>query len=277
MAASDRRDRGERDGRQRQRGADRAPVGEQQQEQGEQAEDRDPVAARTGAPPNPAPPTSPWRRRPPRRRGPRRAPGPARAPRRSARRRSPGAFARSRRRRPARGRAGREPEGRRRRRTGTSSIHAARARPRPRPRPGPRRSMRRRGASARRDHPTRAGSPVIRASTDRAPPASGQETPSRLTTKIRVSPGRDDAAGAAVAVPEVRRDDQAAAAADPHAGDARVPAGDHLAGAQAEAELLAAVPRGVELLAAGVGHADVVHRDRLARARPRGRRPRRGR
>ena len=40
--------------------------------------------------------------------------------------------------------------------------------------------------------------------------------------------GRNDAAGAAVAVGEVRRDDEAALPADLHAGDALIPSLDHL-------------------------------------------------
>src|SRR3954447_16070489 len=51
--------------------------------------------------------------------------------------------------------------------------------------------------------------------------------------------GRDGAAGAAVAVPQLRGDGQPPAAAHPHAGHAAVPAGDDLAGAEAEAERLA--------------------------------------
>src|SRR3954470_5274316 len=74
----------------------------------------------------------------------------------------------------------------------------------------------------------------------------------------------DDAARAAVAVSEVRRDDELAAAADLHARDALVPAGDDLAGAEAEPQRLAAVPGRVELLAGRVRDADVVHGDGLA-------------
>ena len=64
----------------------------------------------------------------------------------------------------------------------------------------------------------------------------------------------------AVAVPEVRRDDQPAAAADLHALHALVPAGDDLADTEAEVQRCAAVVRRVELLTRGVGHAHVVHR-----------------
>src|SRR5687768_7747092 len=61
----------------------------------------------------------------------------------------------------------------------------------------------------------------------------------------------DDAAGAALAVAEVRRDGDLAAAAELHAGHALVPARDDLTGAQAEPEGVAAVPGGIELLARG--------------------------
>ena len=62
----------------------------------------------------------------------------------------------------------------------------------------------------------------------------------------------DHAARAAVAVAQVRRDHELAPAADLHARHALVPAADHPAGAEREAERRAAVPRGVELLAGGV-------------------------
>src|SRR5690606_25289531 len=70
--------------------------------------------------------------------------------------------------------------------------------------------------------------------------------------------GGDDRRGAAVAVGEVGGDLEAATAADLHALHALVPAGDDLADAELEAQRLAAVPGGVELLAGGVGDADVV-------------------
>ena len=76
--------------------------------------------------------------------------------------------------------------------------------------------------------------------------------------------GLDDAAGAAVAVAEVRRDDELAAAADLHAGDTLVPAGDDLADAETERQRLAAVVGGVELLTGRVGDPDVVHDDSAA-------------
>src|SRR6476469_1570758 len=79
--------------------------------------------------------------------------------------------------------------------------------------------------------------------------------------------GADDRAGAAVAVTEVRRDDQAATAADLHADDAAVPAGDDVAGTEGEREALAAVPGRVEFLAAGVRDADVMHDGRAAMGR----------
>src|SRR5205085_2969315 len=69
--------------------------------------------------------------------------------------------------------------------------------------------------------------------------------------------GLDGAAGAAVAVAQVRRDDQLAPAADLHPEQAVVPALDDLADTDAEGQRLTAVPRGVELLAGGVGHPDV--------------------
>ena len=56
-----------------------------------------------------------------------------------------------------------------------------------------------------------------------------------------------------------RRDDELAAAADLHAGDAVLPALDQAA--QRELDRLAAVPRGVELLAGLEVDADVVHED----------------
>src|SRR5215475_9302437 len=60
---------------------------------------------------------------------------------------------------------------------------------------------------------------------------------------------RDDAAGAARAVAELGRDDQRALAADLHAGDALVPAGDHATHADRKLERLLAIDRAVELLA----------------------------
>jgi len=73
----------------------------------------------------------------------------------------------------------------------------------------------------------------------------------------------DDAAGAAVAVAQVRRDGQLPAAADAHPGHAPVPAGDDLPPAQPEAERVVAAPGRVELAACGVGDPDVVHGDPL--------------
>ena len=63
---------------------------------------------------------------------------------------------------------------------------------------------------------------------------------------------------AAGAVGQLRRQRQTALTADLHALHALVPPGDDLAGAEAEAERVAAIPRGIELLAARPGHADVV-------------------
>src|ERR1700722_6678988 len=83
---------------------------------------------------------------------------------------------------------------------------------------------------------------------------------------------RDDAAGAAGAVAERRRNDQRALAADLHRGDALVPPGDHLPAADRKLERLTAVDRGVELLALGavlIEPAGVVHDAGLAGLRAR--------
>src|SRR3954452_6142534 len=74
----------------------------------------------------------------------------------------------------------------------------------------------------------------------------------------------DDPARAAVAVGLVRRDGEPAPAAHPHAGDALVPALDDHADTQPELQRVAAIPGGVELLAALVGDADVVGADQTA-------------
>src|SRR4051812_29690059 len=66
-------------------------------------------------------------------------------------------------------------------------------------------------------------------------------------------------ARAALAVGGVGRDGDAPAPADAHAGDALVPARDHLALAEPELERRAAIPGGVELLARLPRHADVVN------------------
>ena len=58
----------------------------------------------------------------------------------------------------------------------------------------------------------------------------------------------------------MRRDDQRATAAHLHALHTGVPSFDHLAGAEAEVQGCAAIPRGVELLAGRPGDADVMHR-----------------
>src|SRR4051794_12955928 len=58
---------------------------------------------------------------------------------------------------------------------------------------------------------------------------------------------RDHTAGAAAAVAERRRNDERALAADLHAGDPLIPAGDHLAAAEHERERLVAIARAVEL------------------------------
>src|SRR6478735_3013285 len=63
---------------------------------------------------------------------------------------------------------------------------------------------------------------------------------------------------AAVAVREVRRDDQLTTSADLHADDALVPARDDPAGPEREVEGVAAVVRRVELLPGREGDTDVV-------------------
>ena len=70
--------------------------------------------------------------------------------------------------------------------------------------------------------------------------------------------------GAAAAVCHRRRDRQLASPTDAHPGHAGVPARDHLALAELEPERLAAVPRGVELLARAERDTDVVHGHLLA-------------
>src|SRR3954471_3116370 len=75
---------------------------------------------------------------------------------------------------------------------------------------------------------------------------------------------RRDRADPARAVAHRRWDHEGAAAALAHAGDAEVPALDDAAGAEREVEGVAAIPRGVELLAVGEGDADVVHVDVIA-------------
>src|SRR3954471_13627144 len=79
--------------------------------------------------------------------------------------------------------------------------------------------------------------------------------------------GADHPAGPALAVGEVRRDRDAAPAADAHPGHALVPAADHLALAQPELERVGAVPRRVELPPRLPRHADVVDLDDVARRR----------
>src|SRR6478735_6880040 len=75
----------------------------------------------------------------------------------------------------------------------------------------------------------------------------------------------DGAARAPVAVGELRRDGELAAAAHLHALDALVPAGDDHPDAEPEVERSAAVPRRVELLAGGVRDTDVVRAHGVAR------------
>src|SRR5690606_35824985 len=76
----------------------------------------------------------------------------------------------------------------------------------------------------------------------------------------------DDPAGTPVAVGERGRDGQLAATAHAHTRDTPVPSRDHLTGAEAEVEGLAAVPGRIELLAAGERNPDVVHADGVARS-----------
>src|SRR6476620_11683694 len=80
-------------------------------------------------------------------------------------------------------------------------------------------------------------------------------------------PRLDRGTGATLAVGQVRGDRQLTTAADLHALDALVPAGDDHADPEAEGERLAPVPRGVELLTGGVRDADVVRADGVARLR----------
>ncbi len=87
----------------------------------------------------------------------------------------------------------------------------------------------------------------------------------RSTTKTSVSFGGIAGGDPCGAVAELGRDRQLTPTADLHPGHALVPAGDHLAGAEREAEGLAAVPGGVELLAVGEVDADVLDADRVAR------------
>src|SRR5687768_18602814 len=77
--------------------------------------------------------------------------------------------------------------------------------------------------------------------------------------------GLDDPARAALAVGLVRGDREPTTTADLHPGDALVPALDDHADTEAELQRVAAVPGGVELLAALVGDADVVSADQAAR------------
>src|SRR5581483_4122175 len=72
------------------------------------------------------------------------------------------------------------------------------------------------------------------------------DQPERLHVEDERGVRRDDTAGAALAVAELGRDDQAAFAADLHRRDALVPALDHAAGADRERERAAAVDRRIE-------------------------------
>src|SRR5512135_3422403 len=61
--------------------------------------------------------------------------------------------------------------------------------------------------------------------------------------------GRNDAAGAALSVAELRRDDQRSLAADLHGGDALIPAGDDALHADGKLEGRAAVDGRIEFSA----------------------------
>src|SRR4029079_6857134 len=84
--------------------------------------------------------------------------------------------------------------------------------------------------------------------------------------------GRNDAAGAACAISQRRRNDQGALAADLHRGDPLIPAGDNLLLPDREFERLVAIDRTVELLAllaAFIEPAGIVHDADLAGLRRR--------
>src|SRR5699024_3274897 len=88
----------------------------------------------------------------------------------------------------------------------------------------------------------------------------------RLASEDQGLSGDDHRRGPPVPVAERSGDVEAAAAAHLHALDALVPAGDDLADAELEAQRLAAVPGGIELLAGGVGDPDVVDVDDVSAA-----------
>src|SRR5262249_46027039 len=75
--------------------------------------------------------------------------------------------------------------------------------------------------------------------------------------------GLDHRREAALAVAHRRRDRDPPPAADAHAGDALVPALDHLPLAEPELERVATIPGGVELLPVAPRDADVVDLDDL--------------
>src|SRR5260370_25603120 len=91
--------------------------------------------------------------------------------------------------------------------------------------------------------------------------------PEQLDLEDQRGAGRDDAARAAVAVPQVRGDDQLALAAHLHGDDALVPALDDAALAHRELERGPAVHRAVDLGSA-LEPAGVVHAHGVARLRP---------
>src|SRR5579872_229508 len=113
--------------------------------------------------------------------------------------------------------------------------------------------------AARHRRPRREAADRARA---RAPPLVDRE---EVDDEDEGLVGCDDAvAGAARPVRERGRDGELPPAADAHAGDALIPARDHLALAEREAEGVAAVPRCVELLTGAKRDAGVVHRDLAA-------------
>src|SRR4051794_36599482 len=102
---------------------------------------------------------------------------------------------------------------------------------------------------------------------DVARPPAGSADAEEVDDEDQRLPRLDHPAGAALAVGLVRRDGQPPAAADPHPRDPLVPPLDDHADAQSELQRVAAVPGGVELLAAAVRDADVVRAHQAARGR----------
>src|SRR3954465_11134093 len=122
------------------------------------------------------------------------------------------------------------------------------------------------------DAPACATSREIAAPMPPLAPVTSATRPARasLTNRQRVDDEhergvrRDRGRVAPRAVGELRRDDQLAPAAGLDAHEPLVPALDHRALAELELERLAPVPRGVELVAVRIGHADVLHREPVA-------------